>query len=290
LSQQLQITYYYHSGFSVKWEDVLLIFDYWLGEKEELPEDKRITRETLNHFSKVYVFVSHEHPDHLDPVIFTWQDHPGIRYIYAADLPTDPDRPEGVILAPGDKADLSDGLTVTAFDSTDLGVSFLVDVAGTNVFHAGDLNFWHWREESTAAEIELADRDFRNAVEPISHENVDVAFCPTDPRQGMLFDAGANYFMLAVKPKLMIPMHFWMREDIVREYARANRCRQTEILPMTAPGENILVEMDDEGFMTVHLAAEMDLAAPEQDERIDLGGYEGHDPFIETDMPVDMGE
>ena len=30
------VTHYYHSGFSVACEDTMLIFDYWLGEGEEL--------------------------------------------------------------------------------------------------------------------------------------------------------------------------------------------------------------------------------------------------------------
>ena len=43
LEQMLNITYYHHSGFSVEMQDVLLVFDYWRGEHQELPEGKRIT-------------------------------------------------------------------------------------------------------------------------------------------------------------------------------------------------------------------------------------------------------
>ena len=285
MGRSLTVTYYHHSGFSIAWEKVLLVFDYWLGEQGDVPEDKRITPEFLAGFEEIYVFVSHEHADHLDPVVFEWRnDIPGIVYIVSFDMPVGT---RGKRMAPGDVMTLSENVTVKAFSSTDLGVSFLVDVAGVKFFHAGDLNFWHWREESTAREIEEADAAFRAAVEPIAKETVDVAFFPADPRLGLLFDAGANYFLLAVKPRLLIPMHFWGRGDIAIEFARRSRCRQTEIIAMTQSGEQIGLDFTDDGYLTVHLpSAEY---AP-LDTQVDLGGYEGRDPFNDTDLPVDIGE
>ena len=286
MGRSLTVTYYHHSGFSIAWEKVLLVFDYWLGEQGDVPEDKRITLEFLAEFEEIYIFVSHEHPDHLDPVVFEWRNSvPGIVYIVSFDMPVGT---RGKRMAPGDVMTLSKNVAVKAFSSTDLGVSFLVDVAGVKLFHAGDLNFWHWREESTAREIEQADADFRAAVEPIAKETVDVAFFPADPRLGLLFDAGANYFLLAVKPRLLIPMHFWGRGDIAIEFARRSRCRQTEIIAMTQPGEQIGLEFTEDGYLTVHLpSAEY---ASHADTQVDLGGYEGRDPFNDTDLPVDIGE
>ena len=285
MGQSLTVTYYHHSGFSIAWEKVLLVFDYWLGEQGDVPEDKRITPEFLAGFQEIYVFISHEHADHLDPVVFEWRNSiPGIIYIVSFDMPVGT---RGKRMAPGDVMTLSDNVSVKAFGSTDLGVSYLVDVAGVKLFHAGDLNFWHWREESTAREIEEADAAFRAAVEPIAKELVDVAFFPADPRLGLLFDAGANYFLLAVKPRLLIPMHFWGRGDIAIEFARRSRCRQTEIIAMTQSGEQIGLDFTDDGYLTVHLpSAEY---AP-LDTQVDLGGYEGRDPFNDTDLPVDIGE
>lgn len=72
-----------------------------------------------------------------------------------------------------------------------------MDIDGFHVFHAGDLNFWHWRDESTVREIDEADEAFRQAVDPIMAEEIDLAFFPVDPRQGRMYDAGANYFILA---------------------------------------------------------------------------------------------
>ena len=67
----------------------------------------------------------------------------------------------------------------------------------------------------------------------ISREKVDLAFFPLDPRQGSMFEAGANFFILSVKPRLLIPMHFWGRAEIAVEFARRARCRETEVLAMT---------------------------------------------------------
>ena len=186
MDRKLTVTYYHHSGFSVAMDDILLVFDYWTGEHGELPEDKRITVDFLKQFRQVYVFISHEHPDHLDPVVFTWRSEAPVTYIVSADMPVGT---RGKRMAPGDSLTLSPEVSVKAFDSTDLGVSFLVDIQGVHVFHAGDLNFWHWREESTVKEIEEADDAFRQAVEPIAREKIDLAFFPVDARQGLMYDA-----------------------------------------------------------------------------------------------------
>lgn len=83
----MNVTYYYHSGFSVAMGGVLLIFDYWRGEHGELPEDKRITADTLARYDEVYVFVSHEHPDHLDAVVKEWSKLPRVTCIVSGDMP-----------------------------------------------------------------------------------------------------------------------------------------------------------------------------------------------------------
>ena len=223
------ITHYYHSGFSIAGEHTLLVFDYWRGERGELTPELQLTPEKLRAYDKVFVFISHEHIDHLDPVVFTWNEAGNVSWIVSSDMPVGT---RGKRMAPGDTVRLSDEVTVTAFDSTDLGVSFLVDFLGLRFFHAGDLNFWHWREESTKQEIEEADEEFRKAVQPISREKIDVAFFPVDPRQGAMFEAGANYFILAVKPRILIPMHYFHRADTATDYARTASCRTTEVLAM----------------------------------------------------------
>ena len=282
------VTHYYHSGFSVACEDTILIFDYWLGEDGELAEKYRLTPEILGRYRQIYVFISHDHPDHLDPVVFTWKDLPGIQYIVSSDMPVGT---RGRRMAPGDSIPFSEDVEVTAFDSTDLGVSFLVNFRGLQIFHAGDLNFWHWRDESTMKEIEEADAEFRKALAPLSGRPVDLAFFPLDPRQGTMFEAGANFFILSIKPRIMIPMHYFHRAEVAMEYARTASCRTTEVIALPGYGDLLNIELDGEGYLNLSFPERTEFPAETdkggEQEKTDEGPILSEDdPFLETDLPL----
>ena len=296
VERNLLITHYYHSGFSVASEHTLAVFDYWRGERGELTPDKQLTPDQLKKYDNVFVFISHEHIDHLDPVVFSWNETGNVSYIVSSDMPVGT---RGKRMAPGDTIKFSDELTVTAFDSTDLGVSFLADFCGIRIFHAGDLNFWHWREESTMQEIEEADAEYRKAVQPISKEKIDVAFFPVDPRQGTMYEAGANYFILAVKPRILIPMHYFHRTDTAVDYARTASCRTTEVIALPGYGDRLQIRMDEDLYLNVSFPS---IDTPENGEAEETGSVSGEgsglppdegetmlsedDPFLESDLPV----
>lgn len=290
MSKILDVTYYYHSGFSCAMGDVLCIFDYWEGENGELAEQRRITPELLARYREIYVFVSHGHPDHFSPAAFTWHREAPVSYIISYDMEIGT---RGRRMKPGEELVLSDRVSVKAFDSTDLGVSYLVNIGGVKVFHAGDLNFWHWREESTPQEIDEAERDFHEALRPLKGEKLDVAFFPVDPRQGRMFDAGANYFILTIKPRLFIPMHFWGRVEVVNEFAGRSRCRDTEVYAMTQQGEHLKLEFAPDGFMTINVIPPERVRPDtfDMDEQgITAFAEYGENPFDDTDLPVTMEE
>jgi len=281
MDQSIKVTHYYHSGFSLETEDLLFVFDYWRGEHHELKGHPQIFSSQISKYRKVYVFISHEHVDHLDPIVFTWKDRGDVSYFVSSDMPVGT---RGKRMAPGDSLELEPGISVTAFSSTDLGVSFLLNLKGRKFFHAGDLNFWHWREESTLKEIEEAEQEFIAAVKPLSRENIDVAFFPVDPRQGAMFEAGANYFILQVKPRLLIPMHYFHRTEIILEYARTAGSRSTEVLAMPGIGDSILLDFDQDGFMNVSFPTEEPVGAEE--EEIPEDEFFGENPFNESDLPL----
>ena len=290
VEHNLLITHYYHSGFSVASERTLAVFDYWRGEHGELAPDRQLTPDLLKQYENVFVFISHEHIDHLDPIVFSWSEAGNVSYIVSSDMPVGT---RGKRMAPGDTLKLSDELTATAFDSTDLGVSFLVDFCGIRLFHAGDLNFWHWREESTMQEIEEADAEFRKAVQPLSKESIDVAFFPVDPRQGTMFEAGANYFILTVKPRILIPMHYFHRADTAMDYARTASCRTTEVIALPGYGDSISIEMDEDHYLNVSFPSDgTETAGDDTDRDSELPLDEGEtmlsedDPFLESDLPL----
>lgn len=282
MGKLLKLTYYHNSGFSVQVGGTLLIFDYWEGEGRILPPAYRLTCSYLQAFEKIFVFVSHGHADHFDPIIYDWYKAGlPVQYIVAGDMPVGT---RGSRLNPLQEKQLTKDISVKAFDSTDLGVSFLVSIYGINVFHAGDLNLWHWRSESTIKEIEEAENAYYAAVAPLREERIDVAMFPLDPRQGSMYDAGADHFIMTEKPRVFIPMHWQERTEVAEEYARRTRNNQTEVIAMTKAGT--IANLSFEGDMVdIHI-----IDPPKEIE--DLTRRKGRrtvdesDPFAETDLPV----
>ena len=74
------------------------------------------------------------------------------------------------------------------------------------------------------------------------------------------------------------------------EFARRNRTRETEIVALTNPGQAITLDIEDDGFMNISLMAAPNLSqlSHGSGEAVSLAGFEGEDPFYETDMPIDM--
>ena len=121
-------------------------------------------------------------------------------------------------------------LQVKAFGSTDVGVSFRVTLADKVLFHAGDLNNWHWKDESTPQEVAGAEKMYLHELELLAREtpHIDLALFPIDPRLGSDFMRGAAQFVERLHPDLLVPMHFWKRPDEIRAFqpiADAHRCQ-----------------------------------------------------------------
>ena len=136
-------------------------------------------------------------------------------------------------------------------------------------------------------EIEEADAEFRKALVPLAGVPVDVAFFPVDPRQGSMFEAGANYFILTVKPRILIPMHYFRRADAAMEYAQAASCRATEVIALPGYGEMLNVEEDEEGFLNLSFPERL---SPGEEEEAPEEEYdplmEEDNPFLESDLPL----
>ena len=235
--KDIAVTYLGGSGFLVALGDIGLLFD-----ASEHGQDERILpqKEALAAFRKLYVFVSHRHDDHFSESIYPLCGENAV-YIVGFDVPQ-PHR--GVRMNPGETQGFGP-VTVKAFGSTDEGVSFLVTAAGVNIFHAGDLNLWHWRDESSVAEIEAAEKAFYACVSPIPKGEIDVAFFPVDPRQGSMYDAGAGYFIMDVKPRIFIPMHFQGRADAAVRFAVTGETAATKVVALQQPGDSVNLAIPD---------------------------------------------
>ena len=279
------VTFYHHSGFAVEVGKNLLIFDYWRGEKLELPQRTWIKNDDLAKYEKILVFVSHDHEDHFDEAIYGWDsENLPITYIISDDLPL---TRKGNRMKPGDEITVDD-IEIRAYDSTDKGVSFYVTVEGLHIFHAGDLNLWHWREESSLREIAQAERAYYEAVAPIERLPIDIAMFPVDPRMGGLFDAGANHFIMAVKPRLFIPMHWQGRSEVAVDFARRGRTKYTEVLALTKPREKVELVFGEHELRIHVFALAKDAYDDHQNAEVKLDAYAPGDPFSDTDLPVQM--
>ena len=235
--KDIAVEYLGGSGFLVTIGETGFLFDASEhgAERRQLPQ-----KETLAAYRKLYVFVSHRHDDHFSETIYDLCGEDAV-YIVGFDVPQ-PHR--GVRMNPGEKQGFG-SVQVTTFGSTDEGVSFLVEYAGIRIFHAGDLNLWHWRDESTIAQIEAAERAFYDCVAPIPKGEIDLAFFPVDPRQGSMYDAGAGYFVMTVKPRIMIPMHFQGRGDVAMRFALTGETKHTKVVALETPGDSIDLSIPD---------------------------------------------
>lgn len=206
-----KVTYIAHSGFQVECDTCVCIFDYYQGELPLTDPDK-----------KVYVFVSHDHHDHFNPVIFGWKKRfPDITYILSDDIHSADPEARTVIVSPRQKISVDD-LTVRTLRSTDEGVAFLVQVDGCTVYHGGDLNWWHWDEEGKAFN-EMMKRRYCSEIQKLSGEQIDIAFVPLDSRQGEQFYWGMDYFMRHTDTRIVFPMH------MCGDYGVADRLGSMEI-------------------------------------------------------------
>ena len=208
----MTVTYIYHSGFAVATGSAYLIFDCYTDPAGVV--DKICERGD----KPVYFFVSHRHQDHFNSFIFRYSGE-NVTYILSSDIKKALRNQINQNLLPSGVEFLKRGevfedalIHVEAMPSTDIGVSFCVKTGGKNIFHAGDLNLWHWKDESTDKEIKEAYGNYRAALRSIHDAGFDefyLAMFPVDSRIGSDYEEGARIFVHDFKISHFIPMHFW---------------------------------------------------------------------------------
>ena len=208
----MRLVYIYHSGFAIEAEGFSLLFDYFKDSDPD-PAKGYVHAQLLRREGPLYVLSSHFHPDHFNPEVLRWQEQKAdITYLFSRDiLKRKRAKAEDAIYLRKGEQYADERLRVTACGSTDVGVSFLVELNGLKIFHAGDLNNWHWSEESTPQEIKAAEGNYLAILRTIRQQfqAVDVAMFPVDPRIGGDFSLGARQFLSAIDVGHFIPMHQW---------------------------------------------------------------------------------
>lgn len=230
----IKIKYLYHSGFIVETDKNLLLFDYYQGE--EVESLVKMTKKN------VFIFCSHSHPDHFNPVILEWQkDRSDIHYILGDDINLVQQIQNKYYFSPYEKLNIG-SLEVKAYNSTDLGVSFLVKDNGINLFHAGDLNWWYWSGDTPQGKAQ-AEREFKNEIMNLKQEKIDIAFFPVDPRLEQNYRAGGEYFIQELAPRFFIPMHFADHPEITTDFENYMKEKQcpSEIIKFLHKGQEVQI-------------------------------------------------
>ncbi|MDO4710432.1 MAG: MBL fold metallo-hydrolase [Peptostreptococcaceae bacterium] len=201
----LKITYLFHSGITIETERYFLVFDYFKDNcsKQKMKDCGQLCEKSFPANKKVIFFVSHSHYDHYDKEIFRLINDAS--YVISNDVKVN-DAPNIKVCGPYETFGFS-GLNIKTFGSTDEGISFLVHLEGKNIFHAGDLNWWHWEGE-TDTERAHAKEIFFDEMSKIHKEKIDIAFFPVDPRLEKAYYYGGEKFIEDMRPKHFIPLHF----------------------------------------------------------------------------------
>lgn len=98
---------------------------------------------------------------------------------------------------------------ITQFGSTDEGGSFLVETDGLKIFHAGDLNWWHWLGDTDENNAE-AKANFEREMKHLVGRTFDITFFPVDARLEGAREWGVKAFLKDVSvTKCLIPMHYF---------------------------------------------------------------------------------
>lgn len=210
----LRVTYIYHSGFLVELEQSVFLFDYWKGEIPSVSMEKEL-----------YVFVSHKHRDHFNIQIFGLALlYPKIHFILSKEVKMNEaymDRKgipvqarDKILYVTGNREYLIKDCKIETLISTDSGVAFIAESEGKTIYHAGDLNWWIWGEETDAVNKSMQEA-YAREINKLRGRKIDVAFLPLDPRQGKYFYYGLDYFMRQTDTKSVYPMHCWGDETVV---------------------------------------------------------------------------
>ena len=202
VTESLKITYLLNSGFVVSGDGWALLLDDYRDPTQAVDA-------VLKSEPRFYIFASHAHFDHFNPAIARYAAKAS-HYFISSDIRALPQARR----LPAKKTTWlqkydgyrDDDIEVTSFDSTDEGTSFLVEIDGWRIFHAGDFNWWHW-EDDTPDNIGFARNGFMKQMKHFDGQKFDVVFFPVDGRLGNAKSWGAKEFCCRTYTGALVTMH-----------------------------------------------------------------------------------
>lgn len=203
----MKVNYYFHSGVSVQSGSDIFIFDYYM---------KGLDAKKLHAFENIYVFVSHSHRDHFDRSILKWSKiRSDINYIFSSDVIPGVKIKNLIFMKPWETTDLGN-INISTLESTDEGVAFYIKTNQGNIFHSGDLNWWHWEGEPEEYNRGMKLK-FKEEIDRLQGETIDVAFIPVDKRLEDSKYYSIDYLMSALDVRMVCPIHFWDDMDFLNK-------------------------------------------------------------------------
>lgn len=225
----MKVTFLHHSSFLVELEHTILLFDYFAGDRVNgfcftgaIPP--------LDSEKDFYVFASHKHQDHFDmDNLKLAEQYKNVRFVFSKDCKMT----RNFLKKHGYPQEITEKITYTApektyeigtmkvrtLTSTDEGVAFCVQAEGKHIYHAGDLNWWHWEGVGDLINGRM-ERNFKREMRKIENEHFDLAFVLLDPRQENDAWKGFGYFMRHIDADHVFPMHMWQNYAMIEQYKK----------------------------------------------------------------------
>lgn len=207
----MKVTFIFHSSFAVELKESVLIFDYYgEGKLPKFPQDK-----------KIYFLASHGHGDHYNKKILGYREElPQAEYILSRDIRLkEEEKKPWIHRVKGNEGYEFGSLKVRTLKSTDLGVAYIVETENIRIYHAGDLNWWHWEGEDKAWNHNMA-ANYKRAIDKIAGKHFQVAFVVLDPRLEGAYDWGMDYYLEHTDNDHVFPMHCWEKYEVCSRYER----------------------------------------------------------------------
>jgi len=202
---EVALFYLAQAGFCIKTVDNIIIIDAYLSDAcERLFNFKRMIPSVIKpeELDADLYLSTHEHADHLDPdslpviaknkkTIFLGS--PDCEELYKQNGIL---KDRYIILKEGEQWE-TDGIKIRAVyadhgDLSPLGVGLLIDIEGIKIYHTGDTRFKP------------------NEIVASLNTEVDIMMAPINGRFENMNAEEACRLSLLLKPKILIPIHFWM--------------------------------------------------------------------------------
>ncbi len=230
MSQNIKVTYVYHSCFVLEVDNNTLLFDP--PGKGFLPKGAWNKIEKTVEGKELYVFISHGHADHYTPLIFELEPKKAY-YVLSEDVIS---KDKGMNLSDGEDVKIG-SVRVRTLKSNDEGLAYLIHLKGNTIYFGGDLAKWDWPEwceRKRRKHVEV----FERTLEYLKKLKVDMAFSNMDKR--LKSWAGPVDFINAVKPRFFVPIHTFGNEEWIDDLIKADIPKETSVFNYRKPWDSVV--------------------------------------------------